>query len=238
MESGFFCGLFQCSEPPQCPVLKCAEGTVRLPKRPNDPDDVETCVVDAFVQQKKVDEGLIKRVGLLSGQYVETHRKDFGSKLSYETLENKDAVCRRLELNDCSLIPGCTQAPALQAVAGMNVDGRGARCASAEYANFVEKANIVVPKPFKSVSKDFVLEKTDWRERSWVYTQKPNRPEQQEAALEHFYKFCSEFGALPDVEGGVHPVCSIPECRLPKIQPLCEDPNATKEQIQAEIDGL
>lgn len=226
---GFFCKLFRCDEPPQCPVLKCAEGTV------NDPDDVETCVVDAFEQQKKVDEGLIKRVGQLSREYVETYDKDFGKRLSYEALERKDAVCSRLKPHECRLVPGCTQAPAFQAVAGMNVDGRGARCASAEYASFVEKANIVVPKPFESVNNHFVLEETEWRRRS-VDARMPYKPEQAEAAVGHFQKFCSEFGAFPNVEGEVHPVCSIPECgRLPKIEPLCKDPNATKEQIETEL---
>ena len=228
---GFLCGLFKCDAsepPPQCPVLQCAYGTSRE-NGTDGPDAVTRCVLDTAIQAEKMNEVLVRRVGELSEEYIQTYKKYFSAYGSYQVLNRKDSICQGLTTRECALVPGCARVPAFQAVGAESVS----RCGSAEYAEFVEKANIVVPKPAPGLE-DLAVRLTDWGGRVLDDT----TPETQKASAQHVYGFCSAtVAALP--ERDVHPACSMTECpRFTELQPLCEDPNATKEQIQAEMDAL
>lgn len=226
---GFLCGLFKCDAsepPPQCPVLECGYGTY---EKSGGSEAVKRCVLNTWLQDEKLNEVLVRRVGELSEEYIQTYKKEFAAYGSYQVLNRKDSICQNLGPSDCALVPGCVQAPAFQAAGAKGVS----RCRSAEYAEFVEKANIVIPKPAPGLE-DMAVRLTDWT-GTWP---DDATPETRKASAKHVYDFCSAtVAALP--ERDVHPACSMTDCpRFSELQPLCEDPNATKEQIQAEMDAL
>ena len=112
---GFLCGLFKCDAseaPPQCPVLECGEGTY---EKSGGPEDVKRCVLNEWVQNNELNEVLVRRVGELSEEYIQTYEKDFAAYGSYLVLNRKDNVCQNLDPSECAAVPGCVQAPAFQA---------------------------------------------------------------------------------------------------------------------------